>query len=226
MNKEMKAGRLRRAMPLLLLFGPAFLLVLFAKVGCEHKFKVLDDFGKMNAYALTTSSGKVLTNKDFKGKIVIYTTIQPSCPANCATTIWHLDQILYQQLRKNKKKLGHVKIVSIVTDENGQQSDKVKEVEAILEDQIEAYDPSIWTIVKGDAKALYSMKHNGVSLIQSGKKFYGGQSYTELMLLADKKDHLRMVLSAKTESTIRAMRDHLALLEKQYDKEAYQAKHK
>ena len=29
-----------------------------------------------------------------------------------------------------------------------------------------------------------------------------------------------MVLPGKTESTIRTMRDHMALLEKQYDKEA------
>jgi hypothetical protein len=43
------------------------------------------------------------------------------------------------------------------------------------------------------------------------------------MLLVDKKNHLRMVLPGKTESTIRTMRDHMALLEKEYDKKAAKA---
>ncbi len=226
MSEKNKAGRLRGALPLLLLFGPALLLILFAKMGCEHKFKELDDFGALNTYQYTKSNGKTVTNTDFANKIVIYTTIQTSCPNKCATSIWHIDQILYQQLRKNKKKLGHVKIVSVLTDENGQPSDNIKDMEAILDDQVEAYDPSIWTIVKGDPTVLYNMKHNGVSLIEKGKKYFAGASYYELMLLVDKSNHLRMVLSAKSESTIRTMRDHLALLEKQYDKEAYKAKKK
>jgi hypothetical protein len=44
------------------------------------------------------------------------------------------------------------------------------------------------------------------------------------MILADKTNHVRMVLPAKTESTIRTMKDHIALLEKQYDKAAAEAK--
>lgn len=39
------------------------------------------------------------------------------------------------------------------------------------------------------------------------------------MLLLDKKNHLRMVLSGKTEGMIRRMKEHIALLQKQYDKE-------
>jgi hypothetical protein len=39
------------------------------------------------------------------------------------------------------------------------------------------------------------------------------------MLLLDKKNHLRMVLSGKTEGMIRRMKEHIALLQKQYDKQ-------
>ena len=48
--------------------------------------------------------------------------------------------------------------------------------------------------------------------------------FQELMLLSDKSNHLRMVLPGKTESTIRTMRDHMALLEKEYDIKAYKLK--
>ena len=38
------------------------------------------------------------------------------------------------------------------------------------------------------------------------------------MLLLDKKNHLRMALSGNQEGMIRRMKEHLALLQKQYDK--------
>ncbi len=226
MTEKTKAGYVRPVLSLLLLFGPALLLIFISTRGCEHKFKVLEDYGKLPAYNFHDSKGHTLTNKNFRNKIVIYTTIQPSCPDTCAITIWHLDQLLYQQLRKNKKKLGHVKIVSIVTDANGHPSDRVHDVEMALRTQVQDYDPEIWTVVSGDARGIYNMKHNGQSLLKKGKEYFGGEAFTELMLLVDKKNHVRMVLPAKTESTIRKMRDHMALLEKEYDKAAAKAEKK
>lgn len=218
-----KAGPLKTVFALLLLFGPALFLIFISTRGCEHKFKVLDDYGAIKQYTLTTASGKQLTNKDFKNKIVIYTTIQPSCPDTCGVTIWNLDQLIYQQLRKNKKRLGHVKLVSIVTDGKGGQSNNIKDIQFMLKDRIEGFDESIWIIASGDAKSIYNISNNGESLLKTGKEFFGGQAFQELMLLVDKKNHLRMVLPGKTESTIRTMRDHMALLEKEYDKKAAKA---
>lgn len=219
-NSFSKAGPLKTVMVLLLLFGPASLLVFISTRGCEHKFKVLEDFGKMPDYRLTDSQGKVYTNASFKDQVVIFTTLQPTCPKTCGISVWHLDQLIYQQLRKNKKKLGHVKLVSLVTDGKGGQADNLSDVNAVLKERVEAFDPSIWIVVKGDAKSVYNIKHNNQSLLQKGNEYFGGEAFQELMLLQDKDNHLRMVLPGKTEGTIRTMRDHMALLEKQYDKEA------
>ena len=93
----------------------------------------------------------------------------------------------------------------------------------MLKDRIEGFDESIWIIASGDAKSIYNISNNGESLLKTGKEFFGGQAFQELMLLVDKKNHLRMVLPGKTESTIRTMRDHMALLEKEYDKKAAKA---
>lgn len=219
-NSSSKAGPIKTVLSLMLLFGPALFLVFISTRGCEHKFKVLDDFGAVPAYRLTESNGQSFTNDRFKNKVVIYTTIHPSCPDTCGLSLWHLDQLIYQQLRKNKKKLGHVKIVSILTDEKGNPYKDFKAIEFMLHDRIEGYDPSIWIIATGNARAIFNITHNGQNLIQKDKKYFGGESFQELMLLADKKNHLRMVLPGKTESTIRTMRDHMALLEKEYDKAA------
>jgi hypothetical protein len=77
----------------------------------------------------------------------------------------------------------------------------------------ENYDPKLWILASGDAKKIYDLKNNNVSLVSDHN------NYQELMLLVDKNDHLRMVLSGKVEGQIRRMKQSIALLHKQYDKQ-------
>lgn len=218
-NSSSKAGPLRVVFPLLLLFGPALLLIFISTRGCEHKFKKLDDYGAVAHYSFTDATGKTYTDRSFNGKIVIFTTIQPGCPDSCAVDTWQIDQQLYQLLRQNKKKLAYVKLVSFVTDGQGNPSDRLNDVAYMLKDRVQGYDPSIWILAKGDARKVYNMTHNGSSLMQKGKQYFGGEAFQELLLLVDKRNHLRMVLSGKSEAMVRTMKQHLALLQKQYDLE-------
>lgn len=210
-----KAGSWRSVFALLLAFGPALVLILIATNQCKHKFKRLDDFGPLPKFEFTTSDGKVLTNESFKNDIVIYTTIQPTCPDSCGITIWHLDQLIFQ-ITRNKKRLEHLKIVSIVTDYEGNSSDNLKDVEFMLKDRVDGYNPKRWMVVKGDPKQIFNVENNGVNLIHKGKEFFGGISYQELMILADTKNHIRMIVSGKTEDSMRTMRDYMSLLEREY----------
>jgi len=216
-NSSKKAGLSRIVFPTLLLFGPALFLIFISTRGCEHKFKALDDYGKISAYAFSDLQGKNYTDQSFRNKIVIFTTIQATCPDSCAIDTWQIDQQIYQHLRLNKKKLGHVKLISFVTDGKGNPSDRLNDVASMLRDNVQGYDPSIWILAKGDSRSIYNMSHNGKSLLQKGPTYFGGEAYQELLLLVDKRNHLRMVLSGKTESMVRTMKQHLALLEKQYD---------
>jgi hypothetical protein len=134
--------------------------------------------------------------------------------------MWHLDQMIYQHIRKNQKKLAHVKLVSFVTDGKGNPIGNLNNTNEILFDQVVGYDPKIWILANGDAKTIYSITRNGKSLLEKGDAYFGGEAYQELMLLVDKKNHLRMALNGKSEGMIRKMKEHIALLEKQYDKAA------
>ena len=134
-------------------------------------------------------------------------------------------QTLAQNIQRNKKKLGHVKIVSFVTDGYGKSVDNLKDMDFILNDQVVNYDPEIWIIAKGDPKQVYNISRNGNNLLQKGDKYFGGEAFQELLLLADKENHLRMVLEGNEEGMVRQMFQHMALLDKQYDKEAYRKKH-
>ena len=215
-----KAGRMKKLVVTILLFGPASLLIFISSRGCKHKFTELDDMGAVPTYAFTGVDGKKYTDKDFKNKVVLFTTIQKTCPGNCAVSLWHLDQLIYQHLRKNQKKLGFVKLVSFVTDGKGNPAENLSEIEYTLKDQVEQYDSSIWILANGDAKQVYNITRNGENLMQTGKQYYGGESFQELMLLVDKRNHLRMALKGNSEGMIRKMKEHIALLDKQYDKEA------
>ncbi len=223
-EQKASAGRYKAILMLLLVFGPAFLLVFISTRGCDHKFKQLDDLGEMPAYRFEDASGKVYTNKSFKNKIVLFTTIQLTCPDSCAVSFWHLNQIIYQHIRKNQKKLSHAKIVSFVTDGKGNPVKDLRDMDFVLRDQVENYDPKVWILASGDAESLYNISRNGENLLKEGDQYFGGKGFQELLLLSDKDNHLRMVLKGNTEGMVRRMKEHMALLDKQYDKEAAKKK--
>jgi hypothetical protein len=221
-NKKASAGRIKGLVLFILLFGPASLLIFLSSRGCSHKFKELDDMGVVKNYSFKGIDGKLYSSKDFKGNVVLITTIQKTCPQDCAIKIWHLNQLIFEHVRKNQKKLGFVKIISFVTDGKGNPEHNLTDVEYMLKDQVEGYDPKIWMLADGDARSLYNITRNGKNLLQEkGKEYFGGEAFQELMLLADKQNHLRMVLKGNSEGMIRKMKEHIALLDKQYDKQAW-----
>jgi cytochrome oxidase Cu insertion factor (SCO1/SenC/PrrC family) len=219
MATKKSAGRIKVLLAFLLLFGPAFLLVFISTRGCEHRFKQLDDYGLADNYQFTDARGKKYSAKDFEGDLVIVTTIQETCPDSCAISFWHVDQMIYQHIRKNsKKKMKQVRLISFATDGAGKPIKNLSVIQQALRDHVEEYDPNVWILASGDVRKIYDFEHNGERLLKEGDQYFGGQAFQELMLLLDKKNHLRMVLSGKTEGMIRRMKEHIALLQKQYDK--------
>ena len=217
MANKINAGK-NKIVAILILLLPAFLLVFLSTRGCNHKFKELPDYGKAVDYHFVDGLGKSYTSKDFKDKVVVITTLQQTCPDSCAISMWHIDQAIYQHIRKNKKKLKQVKLISFITDGNGKPLNDLSFIAESMKDNVEGYDPSIWYLAKGDVKKVYDFKYNKQSLLKKGKEFFGGEAFMELMLLLDKQNHLRMVNRGTSEGTIRRMYQHIALLQKQYDK--------
>ena len=212
-------NRIKSIFAFILLLGPAILLILIGTRSCEHKFEKLDDFGILKNYSFTDINGKKKSSSDFKNSIVIITTLQQSCPRDCALSFWALEKHIYQQIRKNRKKLNSVRLISFVVDENGNPVKDLNTINEIIDSEVDQYDPELWILASGDSRSIYDIKHNNVKLLEKDKKFYGGESFHELMLLVDKKNHLRMVLNGKSEGMVRRMKQSIALLLKQYDKE-------
>lgn len=218
MSSNLNAGRIKRIAAMILLFAPASLLVVIGTRKCEHKFTQLEDYGKVAPFSFVNAMGDTIDSKDLDGKILLITTLQPNCLEDCAISWWHFDELIYEGIYTNKKKLGDFRIISFVTDENGNPSDDLADVNDMLYDKIEGYDPNLWMIAKGDAKPIFDIEHEGRKLLvneETGEV----KNFTEFLLLVDKKGHLRIVRSGKQEGMIRDFQQHMALLMKQYDKE-------
>lgn len=224
-KEKTKAGRLKPILMLLLVFGPALLLIFVSLNKCEHKFEELPVYGKLENFTFYSSSGEKITPETQLGKITLYTTIQAGCPQNCAIDLLKYNMMVYQHYRKYQKKMGHIKFVSIVTDQEGNPVDDLSEVEFLLNDIVQGYDPSIWTLVTGDPKQIYDIESNGVNLVtmQSDTAF-ATKPYLEMLLIVDKENNLRLVRKGNQEGLIRDFKEHIALLQKQYDKAAYKAR--
>lgn len=218
-------NRWRAVLALTLVFGPALFLIFIATRGCNHHFKQLADYGLVKSPVFTVYNhlGKqTKTLRDYQNQVVIINTIQTSCPYNCGPAFFPLTQNIYKDLRTNKrKKLKQVRLLSIVVDSLGRPVDQnaIEDVLSMLKSKVEGFDPELWQLVSGNPTDFFDITNNGQKLIVYDQKYFGGVSYNELMLLIDKKNHLRMVLNGHTEGMIRKMKEHLALLIKQYDKE-------
>lgn len=212
--------KLRKVLGFLLVFGPALFLILISTRGCKHKFQTLEDYGQVKAYKFTDSYGKTHHAKEFQGEIILITTIQKTCPWECSVSFWRLNQIVYQHIRKNShKKLKRVRIISFVTDGKGKPVKNIAMVRQMMEREVEGYDPKLWIVATGDVRSIYDIENNNQTLLQTGNQYYGGEAFQELMLLTDKQNHLRMVLKGNQEGLIRRMKESIALLLKQYDKD-------
>jgi cytochrome oxidase Cu insertion factor (SCO1/SenC/PrrC family) len=222
-EKKTKAGRLKPLLMIVLVFGPALFLIFIALNKCEHKFTTLPVYGKLTNYSFDDANGGVVDSESQQGKITLFNTIQTSCPENCAIDLPKFNLMIYQDYRKNQRNLGHVKIVSIVTDQQGNpvSQDMIEELKYTMKDIVESYDPNIWKLVTGDPKQIYDIESNGINLYtKTSDTAFAGKSFLETMLIVDKKNQLRLIRRGSEEGMIRDYKQHVALLQKQYDKEA------
>ena len=211
----MAKKRVNRLIGFLLVFGPALLLIFIGTRSCEHNFEELEDYGPVTEFEFTDANGVKRNSSEFKDDVVLVNVLQSSCPDSCSVLMWHINQTIYQHIWKNKtKKTKQIRMISFLTDGNGNSVKDLSVINDAINDLAENYDPSIWILASGDVKSIYNLENNGISLIEEEANFQ------ELMLLIDKDHHLRMVLSGNVEGQIRRMKQSMALLQKQYDKQA------
>lgn len=172
-------------------------------------------YHKVPQYDFETVSGEA---PDLNGKIVILFSVQNTCYEpddiyNCGYYPFHVEEILYDDLLKNKKKYKDVVLVSIVTDENG---NSVEPNEKLIE-KFEQYDSDLWILAKGNISKYYDFEvEDGTYSDQTNSSAYNEMAYLSTLLLIDKKRHIRGYFGGRLNAEIREFKDRLSVLKKSY----------
>ncbi len=229
------SGLKRLGLMILVLLGPGFLIYLFAKT-LDNKFIELPYIGKhtivqgddgnvdtihykLPDFKFELPDGSFITSESTKGQFLVFTTIQNECPDpdNCGLYMYHIDELFYSKLKKNKDNYNNVKIISVLTDADGnpiqEPSEKLLEAMSKLE-----VDTSIWQIVIGEPAQVFGFDYNGKSFMElpatSTNFEIGSKAFVNSLLLVDRDKHIRGFTGAKRDSDIRNFFDLLKILKK------------
>ena len=234
-------GIKRLGLMILVLFGPGFIIYYLAStvnnkfidlpyVG-NHEYtydsdgKVIDSvMYTLPDFELTTINGKKITKNSIKGKFVVITTLQNSCPDDCGVFLLHFDEIFYSKLVKNDENYDDVIILSILTDHDGNPVNEATDKFVEEMNQINDYNEDLWWITTGDPEPIFSFMYQG-------KNFYdlpstpehhevGTKTFINSLLLIDNEFHIRGFTGARSFSDISNFFDLLKILKKvKFDEE-------
>jgi cytochrome oxidase Cu insertion factor (SCO1/SenC/PrrC family) len=218
---------------LLVLLGPGSIIYFIAKNVKNHfielpylgyEYTVHADGSKDSTayqipdFTLTKFDGTKITRDSIRGEFIVLSTIQNTCPnpKACGMGVFLFNEIFFHKLVKNKDNYNNVKVISILTDENGKPIDSISP--ALTEEMVD-FDKSLWWMTTGDVTPFYNFNYYG-------KKFYehaadpaageiGDFAFTNSLVLIDDKGYIRAVTGAKSDSDIRNFFDMLKLLKKE-----------
>lgn len=169
-------------------------------------------------FELTRFDGDKITKDSIKDKFIVLTTIQNQCPQldSCGLGIYAFNEIFFHRLVKNGKSYSNVRVISILTDENG--APLKERPSEVLMDEMKEYDPHFWWLTYGDPTPFYNFDYYGKSFMQQPADPKSGEigkyAFTSSLVLIDKDGYIRGVTGAKRDSDIRNFFDVLKLLKK------------
>ncbi|HIP37770.1 MAG TPA: hypothetical protein EYG85_13045 [Crocinitomix sp.] len=235
--------RLKRiSLMVLVLFGPGFLIWFMAKT-VRNEFKKLPYIGEhtyikndkgeivdtvyytVPKFELERLDGKKITNQSINNQFVVLSTIQNTCPDTCGIFLFHFVELFYKKLVKNQDNYSNVKIISILTDLDGNPVynttpkflDELAEIKNEVKN-IDGYSDDIWWIVKGDPKPLFNFKFKNTYFYDNPSTpdnyEVGSKAFINSLVLIDRKGHVRGFTGSRRDSDIRNFFDLLKILKK------------
>ena len=219
---------------LLVLLGPGSIIYFIAKNVKNHFIELpylgyeytLDDNGnkidssayQIPAFQLTRMDGQIIDNSTIAGNFIVLSTIQNNCPKidECGLSPYLFNEIFFHKLVKNRDNYNNVKVISILTDQDGQPLDSISDE---LKDEMIDYDKSLWWFTTGETLPFYNFNFYGKKFKDHPADPASGEigkfAFTNSLILIDDKGFVRAVTGAKSDSDIRNFFDMLKLLKKE-----------
>lgn len=170
-------------------------------------------------FELTLFRGGAINQDSIRDKFIVLTTIQNGCPDinACGFSRFHFDEIFFHRLVKNRKNYSNVRVLSILTDINGNPVEEPSE--KLLEEMYRFDTTGMWWMATGEVEPFYNFNYYGDKFINHPASAKAGEmgskAYTNSLVLIDKKGNIRAVTGAKSDSDIRNFFDMLKLLKKE-----------
>ncbi|MEX1001469.1 MAG: hypothetical protein WDZ35_05080 [Crocinitomicaceae bacterium] len=230
-------GRWKRVLTIaLIVLGPG-MVIYFLATHLKNKFIELpylgqwtyttDSTGKITDstaftipdFSLTRLDGKIINRDSIRGKFIVLSTLQPDCPnfESCGMGMYHFNEIFFRKLVKNQDNYANVKVLTVLTDLEG--NPLPDSASSQIKEEMEAYDSDIWWTTFGDPTPLFSWEYYGENFMtyESDPKLgeVGRYAFINSLVLIDDKGHIRGVSGAKKDSDIRNFFDLLKLLKKE-----------
>jgi peroxiredoxin len=225
----------RLLLVLLVVLGPGLIIYFISKTVSNHfielpylgyEFELDAQGNKIDSAAyqvpdfeLTKFDGTPISRSDIDGKFIVLSTIQNACPTmnECGMSVFHFDEIFFKKLVKNQENYGNVRVLSILTDVDGNPIDTPSQK---LKDEMYEFDTTgVWWMATGDVTPFYNFNYYGDKFINHAASEkdseIGAKAYTNSLVLIDDKGFIRGVSGAKTDSHIRNFFDMLKLLKKE-----------
>lgn len=231
---------------LLIVLGPGCIIYFLAK-NLRNKFIELpyigqydytyDDKGNVTDsipyhipdFELTKFDGTTITRDSIKERFIVLSTIQPKCPAldDCGMSMYIFNELFFSKLVKNQDNYGDVKVLSILTDIDGNAINEGPSEELL--EQMEDYDSDIWWMCYGDPTPLFSWDYYGKNFMDYDATRSDGEiglhAFTNSLVIIDQEGCVRGVSGAKRDSDIRNFFDMLKLLKKVEFDEDWKKRH-
>lgn len=165
-------------------------------------------FHSIPPFSFVNQDGKVITEKDFEGKIYVADYFFTTCPSICPVMATELLRVQEKFAYTN----GEVQILShTVNPEN----DSVPVLRAYA-DMVHA-NTKMWNFVTGDKKQLYDLARYGY--LVNALEGDGGPDdfiHSEMFILVDKEKHIRGIYDGTNIKSVNDLLDDIKVLLAEY----------
>jgi cytochrome oxidase Cu insertion factor (SCO1/SenC/PrrC family) len=227
-------AKLKRVLLILLIFlGPGSIIYFISRTVSNHfidvpyvgyEYEVDSNGVKIDSlpytipdFELVKFDGTRINRDSIKDKFIVLSTLQNDCPTRtaCGINTFLFNEIFFHKLVKNQKNYGNVKVISILTDLEGNAVDSISP--KLIEEMAE-FDQDIWWMTTGSLEPFFGFDYYGKKFMEHESveeaKEVGTKAFINSLVLIDKDGHIRGVAGAKTDSDIRNFFDVLKLLKK------------
>jgi len=152
------------------------------KIKVKKREASLLRFEQIPSFSFTNQNNKIITNLDFKNKVVVLEFFFTSCPTICPKM--NVNMVKLQNTFSKNDDFG---IISISIDPERDNSNVLKKY--ALE---KGATMKNWHFLTGDLKAIYKLSNDGFKLYAGkNKEAEGGFEHSGLFALIDKKGFIR-----------------------------------